>query len=279
MWSRRCASVAPAVAAAVLLAACGSAPVREEAPATQVVPTKASASAAATAPQTVPPASPAAAPAASAGAVPAAAAAAAPPVAPPPLPEPPKRAIADFERAVGLMRAGKTTDAELEFQQIAVAYPQFAAADINLGLLYRKIGQLDRSEQALRAAVERESANPVAWTELGVTLRLRGQFKDAGEAYNRAIAADAGYAPAYRNLGVLLDLYQGDPVGALSAYQRYKELSGEDKPVSSWIAEVRVRAGKAVPAPPKDAAPASDAAPGNDSAPAKDAAAPKSNGG
>jgi tetratricopeptide (TPR) repeat protein len=148
-----------------------------------------------------------------------------------------------------MMRGGNTTEAELEFQQIAVAYPQFAGADINLGILYRKTSRLEQSEQALRAAVERDSASAVAWNELGVTLRMRGAFRDAADAYQHAIAADANFAPAYRNLGVLLDLYMGDAPGALAALEHYKELTGEEKPVTGWIAELRQRTGKKAPPP------------------------------
>jgi Flp pilus assembly protein TadD len=208
--------------------------------------------------------------AASAGAAPgapAAAGAAAAGESVPPEPPPP-RAIADFNRAVGLMRAGNTTEAELEFQQIALAYPQFPGPDINLGILYRKSGQMDASEKALRAAVEHSAGSAVAWNELGVTLRMRGQFQDAAEAYRKAIAADAEFAPAYRNLGVLLDLYLGDSAGALSALEHYKQLTGEDKPVSGWIAELRQRTKSAAPRPqgtapegtqPNQSAPASTA--------------------
>src|SRR5262245_59293819 len=70
-------------------------------------------------------------------------------------PAPPPRAVADFERAVNLMRAGKTTDAELEFGQLATAYPRLAAPLINLGLLQRKGGRLEQAEQSLRSATER----------------------------------------------------------------------------------------------------------------------------
>jgi Flp pilus assembly protein TadD len=180
-----------------------------------------------------------------------------------------------------MMRAGNTTEAELEFQQIAVAYPQFAGADINLGILYRKTARLEQSEQALRAAVERESANAVAWNELGVTLRMRGEFRDAADAYRHAISADAGFAPAYRNLGVLLDLYMGDAPGALAALEHYKELTGEEKPVTGWIAELRQRTGKKAPQPAAAPAPPSETeqpsqgtapAPNEAPAPAKDKA-------
>jgi lipoprotein NlpI len=142
------------------------------------------------------------------------------------------------------MRSGNAEEAELEFEQIATSYPQLAAPDIDLGLLYRKSGDLDHSERALREAVERDAGSAVGWCELGVTLRMRGKFHDAQDAYKRAITADPGFAPAYRNLGVLLDLYLGDAPGALDALEHYQSLTGEKEPVRGWIAELRRRAGK-----------------------------------
>ena len=66
-------------------------------------------------------------------------------------------------------------------------------------------------------------------------------------AYGKAIAADANYAPTHRNLGVLLDLYLQDPTEALAELEQYRRLTGEDKPVSAWIAELRRRTGVAAP--------------------------------
>jgi len=177
------------------------------------------------------------------------------------------RAVAEFERAVEMMRAGRTQDAELELQQLALAHPQLAGPHLNLGILYRKAGRLEESEKALRAATERNPANAAAWNELGLTLRQRGAFREALEAYERAVAADPGHAPAYRNMGVLLDLYLDEPERALDAFERYRELTGEDKPVSGWIAELRQRTGRPAPAPaaappvPDDAPPSEEPEP------------------
>ena len=165
----------------------------------------------------------------------------------------PPQAQADFDRALGLMRTGNSPAAEAQLQQLAVAYPSFAGPDINLGILYRKDGRLDKSEEALKTATARNNTSAVAWNELGVTLRMRGEFAEAASAYERAIGADANFAPAHRNLGVVLDLYLANPERALSELERYQELSGEEKPVSVWIAELRQRTGKkkptAAPAP------------------------------
>jgi tetratricopeptide (TPR) repeat protein len=178
--------------------------------------------------------------------------------APSPAVEVPQRAASEFARAVELMRAGNSGEAELEFQQLASGYPQLAGPHVNLGILYRKAGKLDPAVESLRAAVERNPASAIAWNELGVTLRMRGNFQDAAAAYERAIAADPRYAPAHRNLGVLRDLYLGDANGALDSFEQYKSLTGEDKQLNGWLAELRQRTGRPAPAPPPAAAPAPD---------------------
>ena len=159
------------------------------------------------------------------------------------------------------MRSGNATQAELEFKQMTLSYPQLSAPFVNLGILYRKSGRLDQSEEALKSAVERNGANAVAWNELGATQRLRGEFPDAAASYEKAIAADSNFAPAYRNLGVVSDIYLGDPERALTSLERYKELTGEDRPVTSWIAELRQRTGKPVAKPAAKAAGGTPAVP------------------
>ena len=158
------------------------------------------------------------------------------------------------------MKAGNAGEAELEFKTLAAGYPQLTGAQINLALLERKANRLDEAATTLKAAVEKNPNSASAWNELGLTQRMRGQFQDAAASYEKALAAAPNFAPAHRNYAVLLDLYLGDPEHALTELERYKELTGEDKPVSSWIAELRQRTGKATPR--KQAAPTpSDAAP------------------
>ena len=125
---------------------------------------------------------------------------------------------------------------------------------MNLGLLYRKHGELEKSDQSLHAAVQRDANDAEAWSQLGVTLRQEGKFHDAADAYNRAISVDPNFAPAYRNLAIVLDLYLGDTGAALTAMQRYKDLGADDKAVTGWIADLKQRAGK-------NAAPAASSAP------------------
>jgi tetratricopeptide (TPR) repeat protein len=227
-----------------------------------------------------PPATPAA-PGAAAGNTAAAPAGAAAVAAP--RPDVPPAARADFDRAVKYMRAGNATEAELGFKQIALQYPQFATPLVDLALLQRKQGQLEQAEESLKNAVAHESGNALAWTELGVTQRMRGRFKDAAASYEQAIAADPRYAPAWRNLGVLADLYMGDPKRALAAFEQYKAITGEEKPVNGWIAELRQRLGikapESGPQAPGAAAPADSPGAAPTSAPAPGATPPPTPGG
>jgi tetratricopeptide (TPR) repeat protein len=208
-------------------------------------------------------------------------------VGPPAVTAPSAQAQSDFQRALDLANAGKSTEAELEFRQFQLQYAGYAAPAIDLGLLARQQGKLDVAEADLRQATQLDGASAIAWSELGITLRDQGKFADARGAYEHAITADDSYAAAHRNLGVLLDLYVGDPAAALPEFERYKALTSEDKPVSTWIAELRTRTGIKAPsaepatAPPAEVpgAPASGAADTSGSSAVQTPAAVSNNGG
>ena len=148
------------------------------------------------------------------------------------------------------MKSGRNTDAELEFQQLAVSYPQLAGPQLNLGLLYLRDSRLTEAEAAFKAALERSPTNPVAGNELGIVERKLGKFAEAEAAYQRTIAAEPNYAPAHLNLGVLYDLYLAQPQKALEEFERYIAIAGENKQVAGWLVELRKRVG--APAPKKE---------------------------
>ncbi len=156
------------------------------------------------------------------------------------IPKAPARATSDFARALQLMRTDPT-QASLEFQLMTQSYPELSGPYANLGILHRNANQLAESETALAKATELAPWDAQTWNEYGLTLRQAGKFAEARAAYERALEANPSYAPAHRNLGVLLDLYLDDPVRAQAELETYKQLTGEDKPVTSWLAELRAR--------------------------------------
>jgi tetratricopeptide (TPR) repeat protein len=172
------------------------------------------------------------------------------------IPKPPARANADFARALGLMRGADATQAILEMQVVTQSYPDLPGPYTNLGILYRNANQLTEAEAAMAKATERAPWDAQTWTEYGATLRQAGKFAEARKAYEKAIDVNSSYAPAHRNLGVLLDLFINDPVAAQTEFETYKTLTGEEKPVTGWIAELRARNKASAPRTP---APASEA--------------------
>lgn len=159
---------------------------------------------------------------------------------PPPVPP---EAKDEFDKALALAHAGNDAAAEAQLASVAQQYQQFCTPLVDLGILYRKDGNLDAATHALQQAVTRDPHSALAWTELGVTQRLNGKFQDAEQSYSRAIAADAAYAPAYRDRGVLRDLYLDQPVAALADFEQYRKLAAQDKLAAMWVAELQHRTG------------------------------------
>ncbi|MEO8307270.1 MAG: tetratricopeptide repeat protein, partial [Pseudomonadota bacterium] len=159
--------------------------------------------------------------------------------------EPAARLVSQFNSAVKQAEAGQGGEAELEFKQLMEAAPDMGGAAYNLGVQLRAAGRLEEAEKAFATAVSRAPRSAMALTDLGLTQRQRGNFKGAVESYTRALSVDPDYAPAHRNLGIVQDMYLGDPGAAIDSFERYKVLTGEDRPVTGWIADVRQRSGKA----------------------------------
>ncbi len=164
-------------------------------------------------------------------------------------PQFPGRIQSQFARANQLAEGGQLTDAELEFKQLLEAAPGASGPAYNLGVLLRNAGRLEEAETAFKMAASRTPRSALPLSEMGNVRRLRGDFAGAVTAYRQAIEADANYAAAYRNLAVVLDVYLADAAAALPPMQRYQELTGEDRPVTGWIADLKQRSGRTEAAP------------------------------
>jgi tetratricopeptide (TPR) repeat protein len=144
-------------------------------------------------------------------------------------------------------RFGKT-ELSMPFADSLMLPPE-AAAYYRRGAELRDAGKLPEAEAAFIQAAEASPMNPAALNELGVVQRQRGEFVAAADSYARALAIDPQYAAALRNLGVLRDVYMNDPGSAVELLEKYQTITGEDRPVTSWIADVKQRAGKHEPPP------------------------------
>jgi hypothetical protein len=91
-------------------------------------------------------------------------------------------------RAAGLLRPLAGTEAEdAEFWEI-------------LGAAHLELGELEKSEEAFRKALEKDSRSAVAHYSLGYLLQRRGNPGEAADAYRSALELDPEKAEALSNL-------------------------------------------------------------------------------
>ncbi len=155
----------------------------------------------------------------------------------------PPRALTMFEQATASMAAGDSIDAELRFQEFLLQYPNFPGAHVNLAILFVARGDETAAEGSITDALILNPLYPPALNQLGMQLRRQGKFPEAEAAYLKAVTADPDYALAHYNLGVLYELYLQRLDVALRHFERYQEISGEDKQVTKWIADLKRRLG------------------------------------
>ena len=162
-------------------------------------------------------------------------------------PDWPAAALRDYERALGLMDAGRDEDASRQLSELADRYPEYAGPLMNLGLLAARNGDSEAASGYFKLATSICATCAPAWNQLGILHREHGRFAEAEEAYRQALASDPDYALAHYNLGVLYDLYQGRHAAAVEHYERYVALaggSGDTRQVDRWIADLRRRLGE-----------------------------------
>ncbi|MDH5766803.1 MAG: tetratricopeptide repeat protein [Gammaproteobacteria bacterium] len=135
----------------------------------------------------------------------------------------------DFERGIRLMN------------RIVERSDKSIAPYINLGIAYRKTGDMKNAEKNLTKALELNSIHPSANNEMGMVYRKTGRFSEARRIYERILERFPSFLPARKNLGILCDLYINDLECAMANYEIYNKADPGDKRVVLWITDLRKR--------------------------------------
>ncbi len=113
---------------------------------------------------------------------------------------------------------------------------------VNLGIIAFNEGDTETATKWFEAALAVNPDHVQALNHLGVIARNAGEFDQAEQYYRAALSSDPKYAPAILNLAFLLDIYLGNPAGAVELYERYQSVAGETHPrLEDWIFDAKNR--------------------------------------
>jgi len=162
--------------------------------------------------------------------------------------EPPARASeeqvrmeTDFMIGKAAYTTGDLQRAEAIFYAMSRAYPELAAPQINLTMVYARQGDVKKAERAFRKALSLKSDISELYNHMGIMYREKGEFAKAILQYKKGLEIDPNHTSLLANIGILYDLYMDQPQEALKYYQRYQALVPDDNQVKSWIAALKQR--------------------------------------
>ena len=147
----------------------------------------------------------------------------------------------DYMMAVNSYKNGNLKTAETMFLAMTQTHPELAGPRANLGMIYNTQGESGKAEVAFNQALTLKSDMPEVYNQLAILQRNKGEFNKALQSYQAGLKVAPDNPNLLINLGILYDLYLNQPQEALKLWQRYKAISGEDKQVDTWIADINQR--------------------------------------
>jgi Flp pilus assembly protein TadD len=154
--------------------------------------------------------------------------------------------FSQYDQALSLLQQDRLKEGIEVLAELTELAPELTAPYVDLGIAYRRIGDLERAAAALENAALLSPDHPIVHNELGIVYRKQGRFEQSRAAYEAALAVFGDFHFARRNLAVLCDLYLADMDCAIRNYRLYLESVGRDSDVEIWVADLAARSGRGV---------------------------------
>lgn len=153
-----------------------------------------------------------------------------------------KEQQAELARAGTLVQNGKLGAAAETLSKLSEARPERSDLKARLAWIRQQQDQIDTAMMLYRSAIAANPANTMAVNNLALLLQRAGRFEQARAVLSDGLIHAPDAAELHYNLGVLSELYLLDLKTALTEYQRYQQLSGDDNhTVDGWIADLERR--------------------------------------
>jgi tetratricopeptide (TPR) repeat protein len=146
-----------------------------------------------------------------------------------------------FQQGAQQMHAGDAAAAEKTFRRATELDPQFAPAQLDLGLAELKQGKLTDAIVSIRRSLELDPASPGAYLFLGIAEYQSSHTEDAATDLEKAVEENKKDTQALTWLGIV-ELNAGHPEKAAARLDRAAELA----PTDENILDYRVQAHMAV---------------------------------
>lgn len=122
-----------------------------------------------------------------------------------------------------LHQSGRVDDAVRVYRQVIKQMPELPEAHVYLGIAQFDKREFEQSEASYRKALGFRDEFPIAWNNLGNTLRMLGEVDEAESCFEKALAQDPQYLSAFKNRGTLW-VWVGEIERGLQWYEKGLEI-------------------------------------------------------
>ena len=126
-----------------------------------------------------------------------------------------------------LHQSGKLNEAETVYRHVIGQAPRNPEAHVYLGIALFDRRSFQESIESYEEAIRLRDQFPIAWNNLGNSLRMIGDIERSDECFDKALAQDPKYLSVFKNRGTLW-VWSGEIEKGLNWYEKGLEVAPED---------------------------------------------------